>query len=298
MIQHNLKFADQEEMKSFVLDCESKYEAQVRNAAREICKNREERFIMLSGASCSGKTTTSFILEDEMKKFGKTAKIISIDDFYRSRDDISKDKIPNYEAASAIDLNYFVVCISDILAEKPARLPKYDFQLGMRSGYTDYHPSRNEFIVFEGIQAMYPEIMSLLPKRATRAIYIGVHDNISAYGSYFEAREIRLFRRIVRDFYFRGASVSLTMKLWDGVAKNEDENIFPNAKNADFFINTLMLYEINVIKPYILDKKMYDFSVKNETELYKFFEEKFKNVPVIPSSLVPENSVFREFIGR
>ena len=88
------------------------------------------------------------------------------------------------------------------------------------------------------------------------------------------------------------------MKLWDGVAKNEDENIFPNAKNADFFINTLMLYEINVIKPYILDKKMYDFSVNNETELYNFFEEKFKNVPVIPSSLVPENSVFREFIGR
>ena len=78
----------------------------------------------------------------------------------------------------------------------------------------------------------------------------------------------------MRDFYFRGASVSLTMKLWDGVAKNEDENIFPNAKNADFFINTLMLCEINVIKPYILDKKMYDFSVKDETELYNFFEEK------------------------
>ena len=35
MIQHNLKFADQEEMKSFVLDCESKYEAQVRNADRK-----------------------------------------------------------------------------------------------------------------------------------------------------------------------------------------------------------------------------------------------------------------------
>lgn len=298
MIQHNLKFADQEEMKSFVLDCESKYEAQVRNAAREICKNREERFIMLSGASCSGKTTTSFILEDEMKKFGKTAKIISIDDFYRSRDDISRDKIPNYEAASAIDLNYFVVCISDILAGKSTRLPKYDFQLGMRSGYTDYHPSENEFIVFEGIQAMYPEIMSLLPKKATRAVYIGVHDDVSAYGSVFKAREIRLFRRIVRDFFFRGASVSLTMKLWDGVARNEDENIFPNAKHADFFINTLMLYEINVIKPYVLDRKMYDFSSETEVELYKIFEEKFRNVPIIPSSLVPENSVFREFIGH
>ncbi len=298
MIQHNLQFAGQEEMKRFVFDCENKYEAQVRNAARETCKNREARFVMLSGASCSGKTTTSFILEDEMKNFGKTAKIISIDDFYRSRDDISRDKIPNYEAASAIDLNYFVVCISDILSEKSTRLPKYDFQLGMRSGYTDYQPSKNEFIVFEGIQAMYPEIMSLLPKKATRAIYIGVHDDVSAYGSVFKAREIRLFRRIVRDYFFRGASVSLTMKFWDGVARNEDENIFPNEKHADFFINTLMLYEINVIKPYILDRKMYDFSSKTEAELYKIFEEKFRNVPIIPSSFVPENSVFREFIGH
>ena len=88
------------------------------------------------------------------------------------------------------------------------------------------------------------------------------------------------------------------MKLWDGVARNEDENIFPNAKHADFFINTLMLYEINVIKPYVLDMKMYDFSSETEAELYKIFEEKFRNVPLIPSSLVPENSVFREFIGH
>ena len=297
MIQHNLNFAGQEEMKKFILECEKKYETQVRNTAREICKNREERFVMLSGATCSGKTTSPFILEDELKKFGKTAKIISIDDFYRSRDDISSDKIPNYEAASALDLNYFVDCICDILGGKSARLPKYDFQIGMRSGYTDYHPDKNEFIVFEGIQAMYPEILSLLPRKATKAIYIGIHDDVLAYGSVFRAREIRLMRRIVRDFHFRNASVALTLDLWNGVTKNEDDNIFPYAKNADFFINTLMLYEINVIKPYILDKKMYCFKNKIESELYETFEEKFKNIPMIPSELVPKNSVFREFIG-
>ena len=53
MIQHNLNFAGQEEMKKFILECENKYETQVRNTAREICKNREERFVMLSGATCS-----------------------------------------------------------------------------------------------------------------------------------------------------------------------------------------------------------------------------------------------------
>lgn len=298
MIQLNRRFADKNEMKRFVLDCERKYDDQVRVAARTICSNREERFIMLSGASCSGKTTTSFILEDEMKKFGKTAKIISIDDFYRSRHDIQSDKIPDYEAASALDLDYFVTCVCDILAEKRTRLPKYDFQLGRRSEYTDYIPNENEFIVFEGIQAMYPEIISLLPKNATKSVYIGIHDDVTAYGSIFTARDIRLMRRIVRDYFFRGASVALTMKLWDGVTKNEDENIFPNARYADFYINTLMLYEINVMKPYILNKKMYDLTVDSEVEVYNKFKEKFRDVQEIPSELIPEDSVFREFIGN
>ena len=59
-----------------------------------------------------------------------------------------------------------------------------------------------------------------------------------------------------------------------------------------------MLYEINVMKPYILNTVRFDLQNPEELEVYKGFEDKYLNVPEIPSGLIPSHSVFREFIGR
>jgi hypothetical protein len=55
-----------------------------------------------------------------------------------------------------------------------------------------------------------------------------------------------------------------------------------------------MLYELNVIKKYLLEMLEYGEDTKYlRDEIY----EKFKNIPDISAEYVPENSVFREFIG-
>jgi uridine kinase len=98
----------------------------------------------------------------------------------------------------------------------------------------------------------------------------------------------------VRDFQFRGASVAKTLELWKNVALNEEKNIYPYSDGAKYTINSSMLYELNVIKKYLLEMLEYGEDTKYlRDEIY----EKFKNIPDISAEYVPENSVFREFIG-
>lgn len=297
MIYYDKYFKDVEDMRGFVLECENKYISQVKDIAKSIAKADGIKFILLSGPSCSGKTTSAKILFNELALYGREAAVVSIDDFYRDRGDISDDEKPDFESASALDLEYFSVCISEILSGREALLPKYDFITGKRNEYVRHMPKDNEIIVFEGIQALYPEISDNIPKDKRKSIYISVADDVCAYGYVFMRRDIRFMRRLVRDYQFRAAHPERTLELWKGVIENEDKNIIPNSANADYTINSLLLYEINVMEPYILNLVTYDFNNSDERRMYDEYSEKFSNIPDLPSSLVPDDSVFREFIG-
>ena len=298
MIVYETVFGKDEEIRSFVQDAEQKYKNQVLKIANEISSLDHIRILTLSGPSCSGKTTTSYILEQEIEKRGMTVKIISIDDFYRNRADISCGEKPDYESIAAIDFPVFQSCVEEILKGETAMLPIYDFVDGERKGFVPYSPSENEIIIFEGIQAIYPEILSLFPKNISKSIYISVADDVTAYDTYFEKREIRFLRRLLRDFLFRSATPEITLKLWEGVVENEEKNIIPNEKFADYVINSFLTYELGVIKPYILGVVSYDFKNEREAALYDHLKEKLKNIVEIPSSFIPQDSVFREFIGK
>jgi uridine kinase len=298
MFIYNNIFENDEQIRLFVEDSERNYKNQVLKIATEISELDHIKFLTLSGPTCSGKTTTSYILEHEFEKRGSTVKIISIDDFYRNRNDISDDEKPDYESISAIDFPIFQSCVDKILKGETAMIPIYDFKDGVRKGFVPYTPVEHEIIIFEGIQAIYPEILSTLPKDISKSIYISVSDDVNANGTIFDKRDVRFFRRLLRDFLFRSATPERTLELWEGVVENEDKNIIPNEKNADYTINSFLPYELGVIKPYLLHVVSYDFSKSHEKELYDLIQMKFKNIEEIPSRFVPTDSVFREFIGK
>ena len=291
-------FKNDTEIRAFINEAEQKYKNQVLKIANEIICTDHIRILTLSGPTCSGKTTTSYILEHEIEKQGMTVKIISIDDFYRNRADISGAEKPDYESIAAIDFPVFQSCVDKILKRETAMLPLYDFVDGKRKGFDPYLPSDNEIIIFEGIQAIYPEILAILPKDISKSIYISVDEDVNAYGTYFDKREIRFLRRLIRDFLFRNATPKKTLELWKGVVENEDKNIIPNKKYADYIIDSYMSYELGVIKSYLLNTISYDLENEEEKELYYSLKNKLENIIDIPSRWVPEDSVFREFIGR
>lgn len=296
MIIYNKLFHNTNEMKDFVSLRENKFKSQTETIADLIAENENIKIITLSGPSCAGKTTSSYILQNTLeKRYGIDSKIISIDNFFKNREHLFKQKNPDFESIDAIDFEYFKLCVNNILNGKKTELPIYNFITGEREAVYDlYTPHKNGVIIFEGIQAMYPEITAILPYDKTASIYIDILDDVYAYGSLFSRRDIRFYRRLVRDFKFRGADVSKTLYLWKNVLKNEEKNIFPYSFAAKYPINSSLLYEINVIKSFLFDLLSSDAENK---ELHEKIYEKFKNVPDIPADFVPENSVFREFIG-
>lgn len=297
LVVQDKPFADRTEEKRLIRSSERQYRNQLRKIALALSDDLDVYFLMLTGGSCSGKSTSSVLLKKELEKRGRRVVVVSIDDFYRDREEIAAELTPDYESVSAIDLDYFVSCAYAVQSGHDVLIPQYDFQLGRRDGFIPYSPQKNDLIVFEGIQAAYPEILGVFPHKRVRTAYIGVNEDLRIGDTFFEAREIRFMRRLVRDFRTRNSSVSQTMGLWGQVIRNEERNILPNVKNASYTVNSLMAYEVNVIKPFLLNEKMYDFSVEKERDLFGYWTKKLETVNEIPADLVPKNSVFREFIG-
>ena len=292
-------FSSHEEKLSFVNACEREFEEKLLEAVDRVCKVEGIKVIGLSGPSCSGKTTTATKLIDTLSKMGREVHLVSIDNFFKdttkpSGDDTSVD----FDSINALDLVAFENCINEIINGEPAHIPHFDFITGKRTGYTEIQSDPNDLYIFEGIQAVYPEVTALLQRFKSISIYIRATSAISLDGIVFEPNEIRLMRRIVRDYNFRGADPEYSMFLWQSVRANEEKNIFPNAEGCEIKIDSTMAYEINLLSQFLRPLLL---SVPEESEYIAKVKEllsKTAEVEAVPQSMIPDNSLYYEFIKR
>ena len=197
----------------------------------------------------------------------------------------------------AIDFDYFSECVDNISNNRTVASPVFDFTLGKRGGYDSFDAADYDVVLFEGIQAIYPEITALFRNYRHKSIFISVAEDLNLNGMYFTRREIRFLRRLVRDFTYRAASPEYTYELWENVSANEDKNILPFADNADVTVDSLLPYELFVIKPFALTL------LRAIPEQSPYFADarlkiaKLNRLETINSDIVPPDSVFREFIG-
>ncbi len=291
------------EQQHYVKECEDAFERQLDDAVKALFADGYVRVITLAGPTCSGKTTTARKIIGELEARGKRVVIISIDDFFKSVDgDIRSTfgrqiKKVDFDSVEAIDLPYFTECTEAIFDGRDCRIPHFDFTTGKRDRYDELKADSYDTIIFEGIQAVYPEVTALLRAHNFESIFTNVRRGLAVNGVSFDNREIRLMRRLVRDYRFRNASPELTYFLWDGVTENEDKNILPYAGDADIAIDSLMPYEVHVLKEPLCQVLS---QVAPDSEYYpaaKAFMEKFENIPAFPHTLIPENSLYREFLG-
>jgi uridine kinase len=281
---------------------EAGYDAQIKEAVRRLTSNPTLTFITLSGPTCSGKTTSAKRLTDELISCGHRVHVISIDNFFRNNSEIDRKNAnryieTDYDSAGALDLRYFAECAHGITEKRRVYLPTFNFLTGLRSGYTLFEPCEDNIVIFEGLQAIYPEVLSLLPADKCGQLHVSVDEDMTVCGQSFTRREIRLIRRIVRDYKFRGASPEFTLFLWNSVVKNEDINIIPYTAKIPIRINTLLLYEMNMIKN---DFIMIMAQVRPDSRYYEdctALTSRFDSIPAINKSYLPSNSVYREFLG-
>ena len=299
MKEINVTFNNEAEISEFVNEAECSFEKRLDEAAEKIV-NSGFSCILISGPTCAGKTTTAEKIISEFKGSGKNVTVISIDNFFKDVKDtrvVKEDEKIDYDSVDALDLDELKRCIDTIKAGNIIRVPVFDFILQSRNGYTEHKISDNEVIIFEGIQAVYPEITALFNGNYA-GIFIDVENGVKINGTVFTKDEIRFIRRVVRDRNFRGASADFTYYLWESVRENEEKSIYPNKGACKVFLDSFLEYEIFLMKPYL---KAALSEICAESKYFapaKKLLAKFENIQEISYDYIPKNSLYTEFLGK
>lgn len=288
------------EARSFVRRCEEDFDQRLSAAIRSVTQDRSIRCVTLSGPTCAGKTTAAHKLVNEIKASGRSAKIISIDDFFHASGELDViDRVVDYDSVAAIDLEYFGVCVRDLMEGRCVMLPYFDFQARRRTKLNEYILDKNDVVIFEGIQAVYPEVTELLEPYGYKGIFVNVTEDISVNGTHFTSHEVRLARRIVRDFRFRASSPEFTLHVWTTVRENEENNIFPNVRAGTHLLDSLQPFEPFMIGQFVIPLLE---TIKQESPYYgkaRDLLERFYAIRgnEISPDCLSENSLYREFLG-
>ncbi len=300
MIEARTVFSGEDDKRAYVALCEAAFEAALDDAVQRLLAIPACRIVLLSGPTCSGKTTTAKKLISEFSERGKTVAVISIDDFFYDRAvliDRAKGGRIDFDSPTTIDMEALSLAVSDILGGRTARLPRFDFRTGRREGYTEVACDENTVYLFEGIQAIYPEVTGLFAGHRTASVCTFAERGIRLGNEAFDRTELRLLRRLVRDYNFRGASPAFTLSLWESVRDNEEAHILPYIGSVDVRIDSTLGYEVSALKPYLLplfaqlprDHAFYPEGQRITSIL--------KRIDEISKTYIPPTSVYREFLG-
>lgn len=284
-----------------VLLAEALHEKKISDIADNIIKRNGVKVILIAGPSSSGKTTFAKRLGIQLRLNGLKPVTISVDNYFVERKETPLDENGNYdfECLESIDLKLFNEHLTTLLNGGEIKCPTFDFKEGTKkyNGET-MKLEDDEILVIEGIHCLNDELTSSIPKDKKYKIYISALTvlNIDYYNR-ISTTDSRLMRRMVRDHNFRGYPALDTLEIWSSVNRGEHKHIFPYQDDADSMFNTSLIYEICVLKKYLMpllaeiDNTYPEYAeAKRLYEFLKYFEE-------IDDKYVPANSLLREFIG-
>ena len=273
---------------------------QLMELAKNIVSKPNTKVVLLSGPSSTGKTTTTNKLSLCLKALGKKTLMISMDDFFKDRENTPLDREgnPDYECFEALDLEVFNECMKKLVNKEEVLFPTFNFILGKKEFKNKYKLDDDTVIVIEGIHALNPKFSSNLPNGQKIRIYLSALNQLNIDDhTRISTTDNRLLRRIVRDNRTRGNNVEATLESWSKVREGEEKYIFPYQDDADYTFNTALVYEIGVLKTFV-EPLLYSVEPTspyyNEAVRLINFLRIF--LPISPEE-IPKDSIIREFIG-
>ena len=284
-----------------ILVQEALQERRIGEIAAQIFRKKDTKFVMVAGPSSSGKTTFAHRLAVQLRSFGLRPHIISMDDYFVNREQtpIDIDGNYNYEVLEAVDIDLFMDDMLDLLEGNTVEMPQFDFKAGKRVYKGRYLKlDKDDILIIEGIHGLNPKASEELPEKNKFKIYISCMTslNIDEHNR-IPSTDARLLRRMVRDARTRGNSAQHTFELWPKVRMGEDMNIFPFQDDADAVFNSVLIYELAVIKqfaePLLFNVRQNEPAYYEAKRLLKFLEY-FVGVD---TAAVPTHSLLREFVG-
>lgn len=278
------------------------YDEALNEIALKVKNNRNIKSIFISGPSSSGKTTTSKKLALFLKSKGVDALVLSTDDYFVERKDSPKREDGSYEfeIVEALDIKLFNMHMKSLLSGKEVVIPTYNFITGEKE-YKRKPTTlqKNQVLIVEGLHAISEKLNASIEKKNKLKLYISPFTPLGLdKHNHISTTDIRLLRRMVRDYKHRGYSAEDTVDKWLKMRDSEENYIYPYQREADMVINTSLAYEIGVLRTYA-EPLLYSISkdTPNYEEAIRIlnFLKGFLN---IPSDIIPSTSVLREFIGN
>ncbi len=289
-------------IQELILVSEALHEQRVTEIARQIAgRSNQVRVVLIAGPSSSGKTTFSRRLSIQLLAHGIAPYPIEMDNYFvdREKTPLDENGEPDFESIRALDTKRLSGDLEGLIAGQQVKLPHYNFIAGQSEPGDVVQLKSGEIIILEGIHGLNPELIPEISQEKIFRIYVSAltqlnldrHNRVST-------TDTRLIRRIARDARERGYTARSTIQRWESVRRGEKRYIFPYQENADVFFNSALAYELSALKPIVeplLRQVPYGTPEHIEAKRLLAFLEWF--LP-IDSSLIPDNSILREFIGN
>lgn len=287
----------------FMEECDHQYQKKVEQTADLICKNMKlSPVVLLSGPSGSGKTTTAYKITAELQRRGVGTHTISMDDYFVRRDPKTAPRTPqgeiDYESPEMMDLQLLSQHFAQLTRGEEILVPHFEFARQMRndSKAKPLKLGKDEVAIFEGIHALNTKLTAGHPN-ATR-LYISARSNVmDGEVLRFKGTWMRLTRRAVRDFNFRGTDIVGTLDMWANVRRGEKLYISPYKHTAHMLFDSSLPYEVSVMACYarplmaaVPEENQRRHELLELVRAFDWFE-------TIEPGLVPKDSLLHEFIG-
>ena len=246
----------------FVLRCEEVFHDKIGSAAATILADKAKKpIVALTGPSGSGKTTTAMRLQQYLENLGVKVCMLSMDNFF-------------------LPLN-----------QRPPEAADWE---------SPYCGSREAVIIAEGIHMLNPLIFDQLRSEAN-GIYVAPRTRIITNDDKIvRPEQLRVVRRMIRDYKTRGHSLQDTVRKAQSVDRGEVNYIQPYKNNAAIHIDSFHDYEPCILAKYLEEIPRFREELTPEfisqyglTDLMKAVE----SVPPLHTPYVPLNSIVREFVG-
>ena len=287
---------------AFARECDAAFARKVENAAKKIADHRSEsHVILLSGPSGSGKTTTALKIEERLEKMGIETHTISMDNYFKTVDPETaprnRDGAIDFESPFCLDVDLLNRHFTMLDRGETIHVPKYEFARQMRSDIMS-QPLRlgpDDLAIFEGIHALNDIIVGKNPHAFK--LYIAARSNLvdDDGNIVFQHAWLRLCRRIVRDYQFRGSDASFTLKMWANVRRGEKLYISPYKENAHIMFDSSLAFEFAVLKPLVVP--LLEAVPAGKYEVVDDMLRGFDKIEALDEKYVAPDSLAREFIG-
>ena len=295
---YNLELVNREakdNLDALIATSEEIYRSQIRKVCSEIIE-KAYPMVLLAGPSSSGKTTTSHLIRKCLTEQGINSIVVSLDDFFVNREDTPRlpDGSYDFECLEAIDLKYLNKFVDELLKTKKSKMPLFDFLTGTRKEkFVDVELGEKTVVIFEGIHALNPNLIKGHDDKMYK-IYVCVNSNFDiGMDVVIPAKKLRMMRRLIRDYYFRGHSIETTLGLWTNVCRGEDKYIKPYKITANYLIDSTHMYE-----PLVYANYLPALLKRSESEEAAELAEMLKRCGKLKKDVVPSGSMLWEFLTK